>query len=310
MLKSAAEIHTFYDLEFFPWEGLPYPLEHARLGIERAQAGDLEGARELAYFQQATLDHRLKPIFSFFRQEKGAPYAALEEANHLFFDLIKDQPEKEYHFVDPKLGIVSHRKENLTMLSLGSGCKSGMGAFLLGDYGVLNFGPQLPPLGDCKGFGLAGRGQKIEASPSTLRYLCRLAAPHERDTGIPWIEDSGYSGSWVETLCDFGEDSLEVECAIKGYRSLCDYIFVFFIKAQACFVAGSHKLNPCSLDCYQGPAQSITMHGVTLTPEGGFDSMEVRPLAGDVHCWGADFLVSLAINPSKSQRFTIKKISY
>ncbi len=284
-----------YENEFFPWGGLPYPCEHAKLGVELINAGEVERARRMALYQQATLDHHKKPIYSLFQQEGGERYAELEEANRSFFDTLAYEPEEEYHFVDSELGIVSHRTHDKTVVCLASGCKSGMGVFLVRNGGVLNFGPQLHPLGACSGFGLAGRGQHIKASDNALSYQCRLAAPHERDTGIPWLEDSGYSATWVESACTVDSDLLRISCSLEGFRPLSDLLFTFFIKADACFIAGSHKLIPRSLDRYRGPAQSIQIDGLTLSFEEGFHALEVIPLAGDGNFWGADFMVSLTL---------------
>ncbi len=284
-----------YENEFFPWGGLPYPYEHARLGVELVQKGELEKAKELIPFQQATLDHHGKPLYSLFRQEKGRGYAELEEANRLFFEALRCEPEKESQYINEELGILSNRTPEQTILSLGSGCKSGMGAYLVGEGGVLTFGPQLRPLGECSGFGLAGRARHLEIDATSMHYQCRLAAPHDRDTGIPWMRDSGYCGTWIETTTKQVEGCLSIKSTFEGFRPLSDFLFTFFVKAKACFVAGSHKLNPRSLDRYQGPPQQVGLGEVAISPEGGFKSMEVVPLAGDGAYWGADFLVALTL---------------
>ncbi len=295
-----------FENEFFPWGGLPYPCEHAKLGVDLLHKGDREAAEKMAAFQQATLDHRNKPIYSLFQQEEGCRFAELEEASRAFFEELGAGLEMPYQYVDPELGCVFHRAEEQTVLCLASGCKSGMGVFLVGGGGVLNFGPQLRPLGECAGFGLAGRGRNIRITANSLSYQCRLAAPHGRDTGIPWLKDSGYSAAWVESACAVERDRLSVSCEIEGCRPLSDFLFTCFIKADACYVAGSHKLNPRSLDRYQGPPQLLKIEGINIIPEGGFSAMEVVPLAGDESFWGADFMLSLTLL-NKTFQFTINK---
>ena len=43
---------------FFPWGGLPYPFEHARLGILLMGLGQLERAQRMAAWQRQMVDHR------------------------------------------------------------------------------------------------------------------------------------------------------------------------------------------------------------------------------------------------------------
>lgn len=290
-----------FEHEFFPWGGLPYPCEHAKRGLDFLRKGDREVAMKAALFQQATLDHRNRSIYSFFQQERGCRFVELDEANRVFFHELGVQPKTEYHFIDPELGILFHRTKHQTVMCLASGCKSGMGAFLVREGGVLNFGPQLHPLGECGGFGLAGRGENIHIAEERLRYRCRLAAPHDRDTGIPWLRDSGYSRAWMDSECLIDAGQLVARCTLKGCRPPTDFLFTCFLKAQACFVAGSHKLTPRSLDRYQGPPQWIQIDGVQMIPESGFHSMEVVPLAGDESFWGTDFMVALSIRDNLFQ---------
>lgn len=283
---------AFLEHEFFPWDGLPYPQLHAQYGVNLIEKGEAEGFEQLISYQQATLDHRKKPIASFFRQEKGCSYAELEAASERFFS---HAPLALADYTDEALGVLVRRGENQTQLACASGCKSGLGAFLVGEGGMVNCGPQLQPLGDCSGFGLAGRGTQVAHEENTLSYHCRLASPHSRDTGYPWLSDSGYTGAWVSGRTTLEEEKMSVEGSIEGVRSPSDFIFTLFLRAEACFVAGSHKLNPRSLDRYQGPPQKVVIDGLTVYPEGGFKSMEVVPLAGDESYWGAHFLIALTL---------------
>ena len=184
----------------------------------------------------------------------------------------------------------------MTIQALATGCKSGMGTFLRGRAGIVNFAPQLTPLGDTRAFGLAGKPLFLKLEENRLNYQTRLAAPHGRPTGLDHLKDSGFSGLWIETEAEILDESLQLRCTIDGVRSLEECTFVFFGKGEACFVSGSHKLNPRSLDRYQGPPQELSFvageSSVSLNPQEGFSRMEVIPLAGDDTLWGADFLVA------------------
>lgn len=285
----------FHGDAFFPWGELPYPYEHVQLALNFLRKGERERAEQMALFQEATLDHHLQPVISFFRQEKGILDLQLAELNRELFAALRKEPEISYTYMDKELGILTKRDEAQAIGCFGSGCKSGMGFYLAGKGGVLNYGIQLKPLGDCAGFGLAGRGTKIEVADHSLRSLCRIAAPHPRNTGIPWLEDSGFAGMWIESAYQIEKDRVTVAAELEGFRPLTDLLFTFFVRAEACYVAGSHKLKPRTLNRYQGPPQKVVFHELTLWPESGFQSMEVVPLAGDESYWGADFMITLSL---------------
>lgn len=285
---------------FFPWEGLPYPKEHALLGAYLVHLGRREMAEKMAFFQQAACDHNKKPIHALFSQEGGVAYQSLEEAFQAFFAALDLPICDEIRFFDNELGMAQERTKERTILFTASGCKSGMGTILFGDAGILNCGPQFLPIGDCSCFGLAGRPHalflKEEKSGFTLSYRTHLAFHHPRETGYSGLADSGYSGAWIEAEIEADQEKTSCKGTFKGFRPLEAFGFSFFCKASACYVAGSHKLNPRSLDRYQGPPQQIELKGqagsVYIHPETGFSQMEIIPLAADESFWGADFLIA------------------
>jgi hypothetical protein len=292
---------------FFPWRALPYPKEHAELGTRLVQLGEEKLqtiARQMAHFQEATFDHNHKPLYSLFQQERGASPSALEEANRAFFAALDLTHSPTYHFVDHTLCMVSRRSETATLLCVGSGCKSGMGAFLSHDAGIVNFGPQLLPLDNCAGFGLAGLAQKAEVQSQeerfSLSYLCRLAAPSPRHTPFAGLCDSGYCGLWIESEIEGGLNGISIKSHFEGLSPLNKIVFSFFGKGEGCCVAGSHILKPRSLDRYLGPAQPLAFSGrvgkVHIEATEGVGGMEIIPLAADNSFWGADFLVAFTLS--------------
>lgn len=290
---------TFFEKGIFPWGALPYPREHAELGSILSEM-DQEECREIvsrmAQFQLATLDHQKRPIHTLFHQEKGCRYEELEKAVDLFFLLTKIEISSDHRFVDEKLGMVAQRSSERCCVLLGSGCKSGMGVFLHQDTGVINFGPQQLPLGDCDGFGLAGKAQQFNLQEDfSLSYRCRLASRSTRDTGFAGLKDSGYSAFWIEVESRGSLNGLEIDAHLVGFKPLSTLAFSFFGKAEACYVAGNHKLNPRSLDRYKGPAKMVELRGEkgsVLLEVSGSSEMEIIPLAGDESYWGADFLIA------------------
>ena len=302
---------------FFPWGALPYPKEHAQLGALLVQLEDPEAkkiATQMARFQDATLAHDQKPIYSLFAQENAAMRRPLEEANAAFFEALALTPSHTLRFADHDLGLVSWKSPTATVMCTGSGCKSGLGTFLQSDAGILNFGPQLLPLGNCEGFGLAGRAQKMNLGVSeenfSLSYTCRIGAPHSRETGYGHLKDSSYSAMWIEAEIEGSINRLSFRGRIETFQPIDKVLFTFFGKGSACLVSGTHKLKPASLDRYVGPPEPLifsgTDSGVYLGALPTAARMEVIPLAGGENFWGADFLVAYTLS-SPEVAFTLKK---
>lgn len=290
---------------FFPWGALPYPRYHAELGSLLAHLSE-EGmdkiVHEMAKFQEATLDHHQKPLASLFQQEGALAYHVLEKANRAFFETVDRTSSGNFEFMEYTLGMVAKRSQTATLVCVASGCKSGMGVFLSHDAGIVNYGPQLLPVGECSGFGLSGKGQNIhlqENSPHfSLSYLCRLGGPSSRPTGFLDLQDSSYSGLWMDVDIEGDLNGISLRCHMEGGGDK-KFLFSFFGKGETCLVARSHKLKPRSLDRYQGPPQSINFlgekGGVRIEGLEGAESMEIIPLAGDESFWGADFLVAYTL---------------
>lgn len=300
----------FYHRSFFPWGALPYPYEHAELGVILAQLQEEpypEMAQKMMAFQQATLTHEQKPIHSLFCQERGRRFAELEKVNRAYFEKINEPFKSDLHFIDHELGLVVDRRPKRTFLSVGSGCKSGMGALFYQDSAIVNFGSQLLPLGDCSGFGLAGKVDNYQYERKnedfTCSYSCRLSASHPKKRYSFGLADSGYSGLWIQSEITGQGDCFGFTNHFEGFFSPDQLRFVFFGKASSCIIANTQRLKPRSLDRYLGPPQKIELRGImgsifieSRTPS---SQLEVIPLAGDESFWGADFLISYRIQESE-----------
>jgi hypothetical protein len=298
---------------FFPWKGLPYPKEHAELGFCLVKLGDLQTARRMACYQEATLDHSKQPAYSLFMQEGFRLRKALQNANSRFFEALGHTPSNHFQFADHELGMISRRTETSTVICVGSGCKSGLGLFLYQDAGILNWGPQTSPIGKSDGFGLAGRAQEVGLLDAEdhfeLSYRCRLSAPLHRKTGFSHLQDSAFSGQWLEAKLSGNLEKMDCRLHFHQLKTSKSTLMLFG-QGESCLVAGSHRLKSCSLDRYCGPTQSIQLVG-TLGKVGvdceGIDHMEIIPLASDENYWGADFLIAYILNGTTSH-FTFKKI--
>ena len=292
---------------FLPWKALPYPKEHAQLGVCLAQLGELQMARSMARFQEATLDHTQKPAYALFTQEGFLCQTALDNANAHFFEAIGYLPSDKLKFSDRELGMISWRTPTSTTICLGSGCKSGLGLFLNHDAGIINWGPQTTPAGVCEGFGLAGRALKVQLEEAErlfkLSFQCRLATPAIRETGFSHLRDAGYSAAWMEASIVGNHEEIACRIRFETLHFEPKPLIVLFGKGSSCLVAGSHQLKPRSLNRYGGPSQPVHLKGhlgnVCVMAD-DMAHMEIIPLAGDESFWGADFLIAYTLNHSEA----------
>lgn len=287
----------------FPWGALPYPRDHALLITALQELGEQELASKMLHWQALTIDHRGAPLLSLLNQEGTLSARDLDAAYHPL-----SLPEVGDTLLDPQLGMLGWRTSERTLMTLATGCKTTLGLYLHGDAGVIAYGPQTTPLGNTSGFGLAGKPESLEMTSHGIAYRTRLAAPHPRRTGLPYLKDSGYSGLWLDAKTQRDDQTLTTSCRLVGCRPAKHVLFSIFGKGEQCVVAGTHRLRPRSLDRYEGPAQRVAFQGnagavyVDLPQS---LSMEVIPLGGNNAFWGADFLMSFAFPESSLDvRFT------
>jgi hypothetical protein len=302
----------------FPWGAIPYPKEHAEVGGYLSYLAKLEQDEELQRLAQAmcawhlsTLDHNFEPILSLFSQEGTITKRQLACANDFFFEHAQVEKASSGSFRYPEFGMVGTRCENFTAMGLGCGCKSGLGAFLKHDVGVLNFGPQLLPVGRGDQFGIAGLPHelKIESLENGyhLKGTTSVSSHHPKDRELLNLSQSGNSGLWIEAEHFLQNQTLDLKIQFSGLRPITDAAFVFFAKAPLCAIETLHRLRAGSLDRYSGPVKTIEFLSekgrVDLRCSQGATSMEVIPLAGDDSFWGADFLVVFSMEAGKTQAF-------
>lgn len=175
-----------FPLGFFPWGGLPYPHLHAQLGIDLLELKQYALASAVGRFHQLICDHSLQPILSLFCQEGRIASTQLQRVTATLLDRI-ETPPLPLPCIDEELGIWRDGDAETTVVVTATGCQTGLGAFLHGDAGVISFGPQLSPIGDCRGYGIAGRAQILY--PSDLEHWnCGVAkAPGLNDCKSPHI---------------------------------------------------------------------------------------------------------------------------
>ena len=289
---------------YYAWGGLPYPKEHAVFALQLKALGFEQHAKKMACFQQAMLDSTGKVIPSFYAQEQTRGYY---ETTQLSKELIEEcAPDSlPAFFVDEELGFARQEYTEGCALFFGSGCLSGQGAFLSRQGGVVNFGPQTTPLGDCSGFGIAGSAKQFQVEEKRVSALSTLGKECERSFVLPQIKEAELGTQWLKAEADFEEDLLSLTCTQQALYKVEPITYALYLKGECCAVSKLHRLKPRSLDRYQGPPGEMEVGGVRIQFGKGVESLEVRPLAGDESFWGADFVALLTVKPSFTIDFSL-----
>ncbi len=202
---------------------------------------------------------------------------------------------------DADYGLAGWRSGKKTAMSLCYGEKTGSGSYMFNsNLGIIVFGPQYLPYGDCRTFGIKTcppdpkKFSNPEVSFSESGY--KMAGY----TKIPGKEnDRSHNELWIDMLQEYRNGTLYLDITYLGYETLKDCSFAFYISSETCTVEKNRIINPKSLDHYSGIPQNIVFTGehdlFTLSPGFTSGTMEIIPLGGNDNFWKGDFLVGFSI---------------
>lgn len=181
------------------------------------------------------------------------------------------------------------------------GMSSGFGGIYKENGKILQFGPCFFPLGMGDHFGIF-RGEdecqdvRIEADPFRFSGWAR-ASYHEKPTNL-W--------TFIDFVLKEGTGTLKVK--FNPCSDFTPSAFVFFIEGESATVSGKKTLRPGTLDRYQEGAMPVIFGDNHLSIKPLFQSeMQLIPLSGGTHYWGANFLLAFAITDEmKTYSFEIK----
>ncbi|WP_156506750.1 hypothetical protein [Candidatus Chlamydia sanziniae] len=285
----------------FPWKGLPYPAEHAELGLLLLQITEFyeEGRDVLTkmyQFQQSCFNHEGSIFPALWSQETSRSPQEKTDLSKSFFYQFDQQLSPEYTLIDPALGFWMQRSSSSSAFIAASGCKSSLGAYYSGDVGIVAYGPCSGDYSDCSGFGCCGIAKEFSCSTTDeeihISFLSSLGMPHPRITGFSYLQDAYPRGHLLsqirisETQCQV--HSLMQELAVP-------LTFSLFCKGKHCQVVEGPRLRSESLDSYKGPTNDIMICGergfIRVFSSGSY--MEIFALQGNKKFWNSDFLISI-----------------
>lgn len=212
---------------------------------------------------------------------------------------------------DPSTMMMGCREGNQSIVCTMAGGQTGLGTYKYGDVGIASYGPQFQPLGDCRAYGIE-RGCFLEKSPFgavsldsqsqgfKLSGRARMTPPPASHKTQSLFRRSSSPCGWVDLVQEYHQGTLTVDVSFYTLGST-PIAFSFFMQGKRCIVDREIKLKPRSLDRYEGNIHSVSIEGggdsLNITSLSGRGEMQVIPLAGEDHFWGADFLVSYLVDP-------------
>jgi len=222
---------------------------------------------------------------------------------------------------DQEVGLLGFRSPTETVMCVGKGGQTGLGYLNFAEIGIVNYGPQHLPLGDCQAFGIEESTLETlvcQLNPSKngfhLSSTARLT-PKQVDlnsfvnfrNGIP-------SNIWVDLKHTFTLDDKKLEVAANFFSlsEMQELAFVFFVTADCCYLEKGTVIYPKTFTHYRGIENTLIFKRgekrLSIKAHAPLN-VEVIPLSGGENFWGADFLVAYPMNSiSTSFEWKISKV--
>lgn len=203
------------------------------------------------------------------------------------------------------VGMIKFTNPEISLMAHLSGMNSGLFSLHKKEVAIVNAGPQIGPYDDLSQFGI-NRSWGVKERPfqdmiwEKTAYHCHLKGWTQQAKNPLWLQ--------LDVKSQAGQTTLDVMFQEKNIDS--NLSMVLFIQCPKLILEGKHFLEPRCLECYDGKAVMLELQGpqekIILHPDPAL-TMQVIPLAGGDHFWGADFLVAFPISPElKSFSITIK----
>lgn len=206
---------------------------------------------------------------------------------------------------EKSLGYGKYQLQDMQFHCAASGVGSGFATLHKNNISIVSMGPQLTSLAEMNSYG-------IYRAPLT-RLTCFKDVSIEQETFQGWTrmvaEDAIKPGSsWIYIDLHQKNNRYHLKTRWVDFQKTPDVFLVFFVKALKVVVDKKYHLNPSTLDRYQGKKASVTFchEKESLTLESLTDTfMQVIPLAGGDHFWGAKFLLAYAFPKNQELAFDI-----
>lgn len=208
--------------------------------------------------------------------------------------------------IDETLGYLAAQQNDISFACTFSGVNTGLGALHKTGIRIVSFGPHFMPLADSDRYGIhrtaSGatepfRDLQFEKTKDKfeIKGWSRLISPlisHVCHQNITLTEPGK---EWLFFEASGDGDKITFKSRLSKYDEKHPLYFSYFVSADQVSIEGEEPLEPGTLNRYQGPSRHLIFERgeekLSITPQMQ-SKMEVIPLAGSHHFWGADFLIA------------------
>ena len=190
------------------------------------------------------------------------------------------------------------------------GKNSGLGSVRFEKNMIVSFGPHCFPLGQLSLYGI----DFDESSASDRHFSIRSS--EDKFSASGWVRaatvEQQLGDVWMETNINCCGKRCTIKCGMENFGDEVVIGFVFFLRCER-IVIGDKTYCSDELCRYRGSASNLSAitedEKIEIIPKLFDGPMQVIPLAGSPHFWGAHFLISYEIaNFTKSYQWSIGKI--
>jgi hypothetical protein len=307
------------------------------LGVVLKKEALIYAGLKAALWQTHTLDHRGLPHFSLWCRASTFRPSHLAYSNHLLFTLayrLTSDPGfnhaaqiQKHHGWDPvslagklltlvpekistplkptskpfaeemTVGLMKFMTPQWSMACSLSGWNSGVFSYHKHHAAIVNSGPQIAPLDDLEKFGV---DRTCSLTSRTFNEITWEKTQFNfRMKG--WTKIYAHP-AWMQIEAYYEAQKLKLSCHLQEDRPSENLAMVFYLKGDQLVIGGKETLQGGSLERYQGKAVPLELRAedekIFIEPLGDHE-MQIIPLAGGEHFWGAHFLVAFPFSEGK-----------
>ncbi|MCH9631070.1 MAG: hypothetical protein S4CHLAM37_10830 [Chlamydiia bacterium] len=244
-----------------------------------------------------------------------------------FYELFEDYIEgllqgKSVHCnleaMDPEsnkvatLGYGAYSYNDVSLKCTVSGAGTSFASYRKSSIEVVSVGPHYHPLGQMQNFGIyrtpllkerCFRDVEIKNEPDSFFFS------GFSKTVDPKSNVLSPGNTWLHISCSAKKETVTFDLERVDLETAEDLNIVLFVKADKAIVDNMYHLSPSSLNRYEGKAcDTLFKSGediLSLSSSAKGD-MQIIPLAGKDHFWGATFLLALPIHPKEILNVCLK----
>jgi len=263
-----------------------------------------QAAKKIANLKINFLQHEIQ--FSS-EDEKNLPLQAI-------FSYLENCSDSSFNYrkevVKNNFGINSYFSKPFSVITSACGVNTGLGSIRAAHNHITSFGPHYNPLGEMEKYGIF---RQAFSGVESLQDVSVKFEPFRSSAWTKCISSESKlmpSDIWIETSLEEIDDEIHLSVRFENFGENLPISFAFFIQSKKISMLDK-SFHQNSLERFRGKSETISCQSKSeiLEISAKFDSyMQVIPLAGGDHFWGADFLLAYDIEDLNNQYHWIIKI--